>query len=65
MRQIKDPKTVLRAFVRYHLTQRDAAAALGISPAYLSDLLRGQRTFSARVLARLGLRRAFVAEKGA
>ena len=40
--------------------QRHAAAKLGITPQYLCDLLNGRRTFSERILAKLGLRRAVV-----
>jgi plasmid maintenance system antidote protein VapI len=50
-----DPLATLRAFVATHPTQQSAAAALEMSPAYLSDLLNERRDFSAAVLARLGL----------
>lgn len=46
----------LRAFVKRHNTQKDAAAALGISPQYLGDLLTERRDFSDTVLQKLGLR---------
>jgi transcriptional regulator with XRE-family HTH domain len=46
----------LRAFVQRHDRQRDAAKALGISPQYLGDLLRGRRAFSDGMLKKLGLR---------
>jgi DNA-binding transcriptional regulator YdaS (Cro superfamily) len=57
-----DPKARLRAYVGQHPTQAAAAKALGLSAAYLSDMLAGRREASARVLAMLGLRRAVVAK---
>lgn len=51
-----DPRDRLRQFVAEHTYQQNAAAALGVSPSFLSDLLRGRRTFSPRMLAALGLR---------
>ena len=51
------PIYALQAFVaRYH-TQKAAAKALGVSQPYLHDLLRRRRTFSIRILKKLGLRR--------
>lgn len=58
-----DPIAALRAFVGRYPTQREAAAALNIHEAYLSDLLRGRRDASPRILERLGLRRAVVQAK--
>jgi DNA-binding transcriptional regulator YdaS (Cro superfamily) len=57
-----DPKAWLRALVGRHGTQKAAAKALGVSPAYLSDMLMGRRDISERILAKLGLRRAVVAK---
>lgn len=51
-----DPIAVLRQFVSTHPSQLAAAAALGISPTYLSDMLNKRRDVSARVLAKLGLK---------
>lgn len=56
----KDPLVVLKAFVSQHPSQTAAARALGISQAYLNDLLWGRRTFSEPMLAKLGLRRLVV-----
>lgn len=60
MKQI-DPTERLQAFVDKYPTQREAAAALKISGAYLSDLLNGRREFSDAILERLALRRIVVA----
>ena len=45
----------LRALVVKHKTQAAAAAAIGITPVYFGDLLRGRRTPGPKVLAGLGL----------
>jgi hypothetical protein len=55
-----DPLDVLRQFVATHPTQVVAAAALGIKPAYLSDILNERRDFSETILAKLGLKRIVV-----
>ena len=55
-----DPLAALRAFVKQHGTQRQAAVALEISTAYLSDILNGRRDFSDEILAKLGLKRSVV-----
>ena len=55
-----EPLTVLRAFVAHCGTQRKAATALGISQAYLSDLLAGHRAIGARLLGQLGLEQRVV-----
>ncbi len=52
-----DPRARLQVFVAKHETQVAAAAALEISAAYLSDILRGRRDFSDQILEKLGLRR--------
>ena len=59
MKEVK-PLDALKRFVEKHPTQRDAAAALGISSPYLYDLLNGHRGISDAVLAKLGLRRIVV-----
>ncbi len=51
---------MLRAFVATHPTQRQAAAALGISPTYLGDILNERRDVSDTVLSKLGLKRIVV-----
>lgn len=58
--KMKDPQAELKQFVSKHSTQQAAAQALGIAPSHLTDLLRGRRTFSEAMLAKLGLRRAVV-----
>jgi transcriptional regulator with XRE-family HTH domain len=54
-----EAKTVsaIRRFIKAQTTQRQAAAALGISPGYLSDILKGRRIAPDAVLDRLGLER--------
>ena len=58
-----NPLEVLRALVAQYPTQRAAAKALAVSQPFLHDLLNGRRTFSDKMLGKLGLRRAVV--KGA
>lgn len=43
-------------------TLTEAAAALGISKQYLSDIRQNHRDITPRVLAKLGLRRVIVKE---
>lgn len=50
----------LRALVGRCPTQGAAARELGVSAAYLSDILHGRRGFSDRILAELGLAREVV-----
>lgn len=59
-RQAKDPLAEFRKFVRRFSTQREAARALGISEPYVTDLIKGRRTFSRTVLAKLGLQQIVV-----
>lgn len=60
--QLANPTERLEAHVARYRTQREAAAALGITQPYLSDLLQGRRTFSDAILGKLGLRWAVVKE---
>lgn len=60
-----DPLERLRALVAQHGTHQATAAALGVSQAYLSDILKGARTVSPRMLALLGLQRIVVEQKRA
>lgn len=55
-----DPLDVLKRFVAAHPSQAAAASALGIKPAYLSDLLNKRRDFSERMLESLGLKQIVV-----
>ncbi len=59
MREV-DPVSVLKGFVAEYPTQAAAARALKIGQMYLSDMLRGNRPVSERVLRQLGLRWAVV-----
>jgi transcriptional regulator with XRE-family HTH domain len=58
-----DPRQRLRKVVARYPTQQDAAAALGIAPSYLSDMLAGKRNVSDRILAWIGLRPTVVEGK--
>jgi len=60
MRHESNPVDALRAFVRQAGSQRTAAAELGVSQAYISDMLRGNRNISDAILNKLGLRRVVV-----
>jgi len=57
---IVDPRTRLRRLVRRCGTQRAAAAEMGISSNYLSDLIHGHRVCSDRILEKIQLRRIIV-----
>lgn len=59
-RHERDATDALHKFVDQYPTQKDAARALGVSPAYLSDVKNGRRTFSDNLLQKLGLRRVVV-----
>ena len=50
----------LHKFVAKYPTQKAAADALDITPAYLSDLINLRRDLSEKMLAKLGLKRAVV-----
>lgn len=52
----------LHKFVEKYPTQKDAAKALGIKPAYLSDLVNMRRDLSDTILTKLGLKRAVVSK---
>jgi predicted transcriptional regulator len=49
------PIEELKRLVREAGSQRAACALLGVSQAYVSDLLHGRRTFSDAVLLKMGL----------
>jgi predicted transcriptional regulator len=55
-----DPVAVLRALVVEYGSQTAVGAVLGVSPSFVSDLLLGRRTFSKRLLARMGLKPVIV-----
>ena len=55
-----NPLRRLEQFVAQYPTQQAAAKVLGITPVYLSDLLRERRSLSINILAKLGLKRAVV-----
>ena len=57
---IADPVKALRRLVKTLGTQRAAAAGLGISVNYMSDLINGRRDCSDRILAKLQLKRVIV-----
>ena len=54
---------VLEKFVKQYKTQKEAAAALEITEPYLTDLLHMRRELSAKMLAKLNLKRVVVVDK--
>lgn len=50
----------LRTFVAKHRSQRDAAKALGVSFAFVNQMLTGKQPVSPRILRQLGLRRTII-----
>ena len=57
----KDVLKLLRQFVERYPTQREAATALRIKPAYLNDLLHGRRDPGPTVLKALRIRKTYEA----
>lgn len=55
-----DPIKRLKDWVAAYPTMTAAAQAMGISPQYLSDVLKRRRTCSPRVLKKIGLQRVIV-----
>lgn len=55
-----DPVAALKSYRAEFKTQRDAAAKLGISDVYMSDLLNGRRDLPEWILDELGLQRILV-----
>jgi hypothetical protein len=55
-----EPFEALERFIAEHGSRAEACKALGIKPAYLSDLLNGRRGFSENILNALGLKRIVV-----
>lgn len=53
-------KAYVKKFTDTDRTQADAASSLAVSQQYLTDLLKGRRGFSDRLLKKLGLRKAVV-----
>lgn len=59
-REVKDTLQAVRDHVAKFESQGAAAAAMGISTSYLSDILNERRDISDRVLAAIGLKRIAV-----
>lgn len=59
MKQV-DPLAALKQFVNVHPNQRTAASALGISQAFLSDILAGNRAVPPRIFEIIGIRQIVV-----
>lgn len=55
-----DVLTMLRGHISYEKSQKDLAVEMGVSQAYVSDLLKGNRDPGPKVLAFLGLRKIVV-----
>ena len=54
----------LQRFREQFDTLGDCASALAVSKQYLSDMLKGRRDLSPRILGKLGLKRAVVTDRG-
>jgi hypothetical protein len=54
LHSLDDVLAEVRRLVSVHGTQAAAAKALGITPAYLSDVLKGKRQVSEQFAARVG-----------
>lgn len=54
----------LHQFVKKYPTQKEAAVALKITPSYLSDLVHARRDLTDGILAKLGLKRTVVQDRG-
>lgn len=50
---------IVKAYVADYRTQYDAAESLGVTPAYLSDVLRGKRDVGPHLCDVLGYERHF------
>jgi plasmid maintenance system antidote protein VapI len=63
--QIKqeDALELINQLVKRKGTQAAAAEELGVSPAHISDIIRGNRGISDEIAQRLGYRRVVVFEK--
>ena len=51
--------TAIRRVVRHEGTQRNAACYFGVSPAFLSMVLRGQKAPGPKILRALGYRKSY------
>lgn len=58
----KTPTDILRERLR-NQTQVDLAKTLGVTPQYLSDVLRGKREAGRKILTALGLQRVITWSK--
>lgn len=56
MSKTADAQLALQRLVKSSGSQLKAARALGLSPQYVNDLLKGRRQFSDAVLDKLGLK---------
>jgi DNA-binding CsgD family transcriptional regulator len=61
-------KTTEQVLIELHLlvtdkTQKQVADQLGVSPAYINDLIKGRRLLSAKVAEKLGYRRVVKYER--
>lgn len=55
---------VLKDYVDGFATKGDAASALACSKQYLNDMLNRHRDISPRMLAKLGLKRTVIKDRG-
>lgn len=62
--QPSDAMRILKAFVAEHSSMSAAARALGVSPSFLSEVLREDTPISDKVLKGLGLAREVIIVHG-
>ncbi len=60
MPKVINPLEHLRALVDKRGSQKAVASELGVSQAFVSDLLQGHRQFSGKILRKMGLRNIVV-----
>jgi DNA-binding transcriptional regulator YdaS (Cro superfamily) len=53
----RELRTLLRAAIKAAGSQKAFAGLCGISPAYLTDILKGRRAMGPKILKQLGYRR--------
>lgn len=61
--KVIDPLERLRALVKKCGSQKAVAAEFGVSQAFISDVLKGYRQISPRMLGKMGLRNVVVVDK--
>ncbi len=57
---MEDIKPLLRRLAKKHGSQHELANTLGVSPAYLSDVLKGKREPGQSILSPIGYERVVI-----